>query len=105
MRIWVQVFSSPARNPDFHGALADHLRSVAEPSVALEVHGTRKGGLGEQFRFFQALDTPDILENVLKCRAAKGEGRYDAFVQWRCGPHDRAARWHDCSCRHTHRRR
>jgi Asp/Glu/hydantoin racemase len=60
--------------------LADHLRSVVEPGVAIEVHGTRKGGLGEQFRFFQALDTPDILENVLTCRAAKGEERYDAFV-------------------------
>jgi Asp/Glu/hydantoin racemase len=48
--------------------------------VEIEVHGTRKGGLGEQFRFFQAIDTPDILENVLKCRAAEGDQRYDAFV-------------------------
>ena len=80
MRIWVQVFSSRERNPNFHGALEEHLRSIADPGVHIEVHGTRKGGLGEQFRFFQAIDTPDIIENILKCREAKGENRYDAFV-------------------------
>lgn len=80
MRIWVQVFSSRERNPNFHMALEEHLRSVVEPGVQIEVHGTRKGGLGEQFRFFQAIDTPDIIENILKCREAKGEKRYDAFV-------------------------
>ena len=80
MRIWVQVFSARERNPDFHGALEEHLRSIADPGVHIEVHGTRKGGLGEQFRFFQAIDTPDIIENILKCREAKGENRYDAFV-------------------------
>ena len=80
MRIWVQVFSSRERNPNFHIALEDHLRSVVDPGVEIEVHGTRKGGLGEQFRFFQAIDTPDIIDNVLKCKNAKGEQRYDAFV-------------------------
>jgi len=80
MRIWVQVFSARERNPNFHQALEEHLRSVAEPETRIEVHGTRKGGLGEQFRFFQAIDMPDIIENILKCREAKGESRYDAFV-------------------------
>jgi Asp/Glu/hydantoin racemase len=80
MRIWVQVFSSRERNPDFHGALEEHLRSIADPGVQIEVHGTRKGGLGEQFRFFQTIDTPDIIENILKCRAATGHDRYDAFI-------------------------
>ncbi len=80
MRIWVQVFSSRERNPNFHIALEKHLQSVVEPGVQVEVHGTRKGGLGEQFRFFQAIDTPDIIESILKCKDAKGEQRYDAFV-------------------------
>ena len=80
MRFWVQVFSSRERNPNFHEALEQHLRSVVELGVEIEVHGTRKGGLGEQFRFFQAIDLPDIIENVLKCKRATGEKRYDAFV-------------------------
>src|SRR6185295_10727257 len=80
MRLWVQVFSSRDRNPNFHAGLEEHLRSVVEPGVQIEVHGTRKGGLGEQFRIFQAIDMPDIIDNVLKCKAAKGEQRYDAFV-------------------------
>ena len=80
MRLWVQVFSSRERHPHFHSALEDHLRSVVEPGVQVEVHGTTQGGLGEQFRFFQAIDTRDILENVLKCKDARGEKKYDAFV-------------------------
>ncbi len=83
MRLWVQVFSSRERNPNFHEALEQHLRSVVEPGTEIEVHGTKKGGLGEQFRFFQAIDMPDIIENVLKCKHAKdvdGKPRYDAFV-------------------------
>ena len=80
MRLWVQVFSSRERNPNFHQALEQHLRSVVDPGTQIDVHGTKKGGLGEQFRFFQAIDMPDIIENVLKCKHASGEQRYDAFV-------------------------
>lgn len=80
MRIWVQVFSARERSPHFHAALEEHLRSIADPGTQIEVHGTRKGGLGEQFRFFQAIDTVDIVDNILKCREAKGGQRYDAFV-------------------------
>ncbi len=80
MRIWVQNFSSAERNPYLHKALAEHLKSVVEPGVEIEVHGTRRGGLAEQFRFFQTIDTQDIIENILKCKNAKGEQKYDAFV-------------------------
>ena len=80
MRLWVQVFSSRERNPNFHEALEQHLRSIVEPGTEIEVHGTKKGGLGEQFRIFQAIDMPDIIENVVKCKYTSGEKRYDAFV-------------------------
>ncbi len=80
MRLWVQVFSARERNPNYHEALEAHLRSVVEPGTEIKVHGTKKGGLGEQFRIFQAIDTPDIIENVLKCKYATGDQRYDAFV-------------------------
>ena len=76
MRIWVQVFSSRNRNPNFHEALEAHLRAVVDPGTEIDVRGTKKGGLGEQFRFFQAIDTPDIMENIVECRAAKGEQRH-----------------------------
>ena len=38
MRIWVQVFSSRQRNPNFHEALEAHLRAVVEHGVEIEVH-------------------------------------------------------------------
>lgn len=80
MRIWAQVFSSRERNPNFHKALEEHLNSVADPGVRVEVQGTQKGGLGEQYRFFQSIDTRDIINNILKCREAKADQRYDAFA-------------------------
>ena len=80
MRIWVQVFSSKEKNPHYHAALLEHLQSVVEPGVEVEVHGTRQGGLGEQFRFFQSTDMRDIIDSILQCRNAKGADRYDAFV-------------------------
>src|SRR5688572_15361529 len=83
MILWMQVFSSRERNPNFHEALEQHLCSVVDPGTQIEVHGTKKGGLGEQFRIFQAIDLPDIIDNVLKCKHAtdeNGEKRYDAFV-------------------------
>jgi Asp/Glu/hydantoin racemase len=83
MRLWVQVFSSRQRNPNYHQALEAHLRSVVDSGTEIEVYGTKHGGLGEQFRFFQAIDTPDIIENVLTCKYAvdgNGKRKYDAFV-------------------------
>src|SRR2546429_200031 len=67
MRIWVQVFSSRERNPNFHVALEKHLRSVAEPGVQIEVHVTRKFalafgqklklyGLGERLASIEAMN-------------------------------------------------
>ena len=80
MRIWTQVFSSRERLPNFHQALRDHLNSAAEPGAQVEVHGTRKGGLGEQFRFFESIDTRDIIDSILTCKGTKGDQPYDAFV-------------------------
>lgn len=80
MRMWVQVFSAKDRNPNYHIALEKHLRSVVEPGVELDIHGTHKGGLAEQFRFFQTVDTPDMIDSILTCKNAKGDQQYDAFV-------------------------
>lgn len=80
MRIWSQVFSARERLPNFHRALEDHLNSAVEPGVQVEVHGTRKGGLGEQYRFFESIDTRDIIDSILTCKGAKGNQKYDALV-------------------------
>ena len=37
MRFWVQVFSSRERNPNFHMALEEHLRSVVDPEIGMNV--------------------------------------------------------------------
>lgn len=80
MRFWSQVFSSRERLPNFHKALEEHLNAAADPGARVEVHGTRKGGLGEQHRFFQSYDTRDIIHSILTCKAATGEQRYDAYL-------------------------
>ncbi len=80
MRIWSQVFSSRERSPHFHKALEEYLNAAADPGTRVEVYGTRRGGLGEEFRFFQAIDTRDIIDNILQCKDVKGDDRYEAFV-------------------------
>ena len=80
MRMWVQVFSAKDRNPNYHIGLEKHLKSVVEPGVELDIHGTHKGGLAEQYRFFQTIDTPDMIESIVTCKNAKGAQKYDAFV-------------------------
>ncbi len=75
MRFWSQVFSSRERLPNFHKALEEHLNAAADPGTRVEVHGTQKGGLGEQHRFFQSYDTRDNIDSILKCKAAVGEQR------------------------------
>ena len=47
MRLWVQVFSSRQRNPNFHEALEAHLRTVVDPFVGhLSIVKVMTGRLG-----------------------------------------------------------
>jgi Asp/Glu/hydantoin racemase len=76
MKIWFQTASSAKRWPELHKAFNKHLSEAGEPGVVIEVHGTKEGGLADQYKFFETLDTYDILENLPTIK----HGCYDALA-------------------------
>jgi allantoin racemase len=65
MKLWYQ---SLARHTEFAGypkALKAILDSVKDPGTEIEVHGLeRVGGIGNQYRYLEFLETGEVLENV-----------------------------------------
>jgi Asp/Glu/hydantoin racemase len=77
MRLFYQVLASYEAMPNFLRALQEHCTRAGAPGTAVEVHGTRFGGAGDQFRLFWNLDVREVIDNGLRLRR---EGGYDAFV-------------------------
>jgi hypothetical protein len=77
MRLWYQLLSSEKRLSNFIGASGRLCARAAAPGTTVEVHGTRHGALGDQYRFFWHYDVREVIENGLAVRGSKA---YDAFV-------------------------
>lgn len=77
MRLWYQLLSSEIAMKDFLATLQAHCNDAAAPGTAVEVHGTRKEALGDQFSFLRHYSTTEVIENALRVRR---DGTYDAFV-------------------------
>jgi allantoin racemase len=76
MKIWYQSMTSFERFKSYQKFLQEYVKSVADPGVQIEAHGTTKGVTGGEYRFMEFLFTQDILENGFK---AEQEG-FDAFT-------------------------
>ncbi|WP_028601809.1 aspartate/glutamate racemase family protein [Ottowia thiooxydans] len=76
--------------PAYNAALRDVLVGVAEPDTEIEIHGiTGRGGVGDQYRYLEFIETLEVLENVER---ATREG-FDAFLIGNsCDPGLREAR-------------
>jgi Asp/Glu/hydantoin racemase len=77
MRIWYQLLSSETGMRAFIDGTQALVDKAASPGTMVEVHGTREGALGDQYRFMAHYDTREVIENGLKIRR---DGGYDAFV-------------------------
>lgn len=77
MRLWYQLLSSEKRLSNFIGATGRLCARAAAPGTTVEVHGTRHGALGDQYRFFWHYDVREVIDNGLAVRGSKA---YDAFV-------------------------
>ena len=76
MKIWFQLLSAEERMQDFIRACQAQVNRAADPGTTVEVHGTKKGALGDNYRFFEHLDTREVVENIVRLR----QGGYDALV-------------------------
>lgn len=76
MKIWIQGLASPKKWPFNFKLMVDYAHSVADPGTTVEFYGVETGGIGDQYRFIEYLDTRGLLDNALKAE----RGGYDAFV-------------------------
>ena len=77
MKIWYQLLSSETGMRSFIDGTQKLVDRAASPGTTVEVHGTREGALGDQYRFMAHYDIREVIENGLKIRR---DGGYDAFV-------------------------
>src|SRR5580658_8386747 len=77
MRLWYQSMSRQAEWGGYPAVLRAILDKVKEPDTEIHVAGiTEIGGVGDQFRYLEYLETGEVLKNVQR---AVREG-YDAFL-------------------------
>lgn len=90
MKIWYQSMTRASAWPAYNAALREVLKAAADDGTQIEVHGIEKrGGVGDQYRYLELLETQEVLENV---EAATRQG-FDAFLIGNiCDPGLREAR-------------
>jgi allantoin racemase len=77
MRLWYQSMSRQAEWGGYPAVLRAILDKVKDPDTEIHVAGiTEIGGVGDQFRYLEYLETGEVLKNVQ--RAVRE--RYDAFL-------------------------
>ena len=77
IKLWYQSMTREDAWPAYNGSLRRVLASVKEPSTQIAVHGmTKIGGIGDQYRYLEFLETSEVIENVMR---AEREG-FDAFL-------------------------
>ncbi len=77
MRFWYQSLTRPDAWPAYQAALRRVLAAAADPGTEIEVHGIeRRGGVGDQYRRLEFIETIEVLDNVAR---AEAEG-FDAVL-------------------------
>jgi allantoin racemase len=77
MRLWYQLVSSETGMSNVVGAIQSLCTQASDPDTIVEVHGTKHGALGDQYRLFWHYDVREILDNAIAIRKSGG---YDAFL-------------------------
>lgn len=77
MKIWYQSMSRTAAWGLYHTILAKLIEDTKAPGVTVELHGiTKVGGVADQYRYLEYLETGEVMENV---QTAVRQG-FDAFL-------------------------
>ncbi|MBN9598916.1 MAG: hypothetical protein J0G28_04480 [Afipia sp.] len=77
MKIWYQSMTRLDTWGEYARVLPTILDKVKDPDTEIELHGiTKVGGIGDQFRYLEFMETAEVLENV---QIAMERG-FDAFL-------------------------
>jgi allantoin racemase len=70
MRLWYQSLTRPDAWPAYNAALRRMLEAAADPGTSLDIGGiTRRGGVGDQYRSLEFIETIEVLDNVARAEA------------------------------------
>jgi allantoin racemase len=71
MRLWYQSLTRPDAWPAYSAALRRLIDTAADPGTTVEIHGIGgRGGVGDQYRSLEFIETIEVLENVAAADAA-----------------------------------
>ena len=74
MKLWYQSMTRPDAWPAYQVALKSVLDAAKDPGTEIEVHGIEKrGGVGDQYRYLEFIETAEILENVERALRERNE--------------------------------
>jgi allantoin racemase len=77
VRLWYQSLTRADAWPAYAAALRRILEAAADPGTAIAIQGiTGRGGIGDQYRSLEFIETIEVLENVAR---AEAEG-FDAVL-------------------------
>lgn len=77
MKLWYQSMSRTAAWGGYHAFLTQFLNKVKDPDTEIEMHGiTKVGGIADQFRYLEYLESGEVMENV---QTAMRRG-FDGFI-------------------------
>lgn len=77
MKLWYQSLTKLSTWQSYDRTLRGILDKIKDPGTTIELHGIEKqGGMGDQFRYLELLESVEVLENVHR---AMDEG-FDAFL-------------------------
>jgi allantoin racemase len=77
MKLWYQSMSRTQAWGEYHPVLRRIVDKVKDINTTIEIHGiTKIGGVTDQYRYLEYLETGEVLENVQR---AQDEG-FDAFL-------------------------
>lgn len=77
MKLWYQSMSRTQAWGQYHPVLRRIVDKVKDADTTVEIHGiTKIGGVADQYRYLEYLETGEVLENVQR---AQDEG-FDAFL-------------------------
>lgn len=77
MKLWYQSMTLENAWPEYNATLRAFLDGIKDADTVIEVHGiTKRGGVGDQFRYLEFIETIEVLENVQRA----GREGFDAFL-------------------------
>jgi allantoin racemase len=75
MKLWYQSLTRPDAWPTYAKALRRVLDAGADPGTEIAIHGIEKrGGIGDQYRYLEFIETGEVLENVARAEAEGFDG-------------------------------